>query len=303
MTIYIAKHYWKDGETATWECHPKIDKNLFKYLKENYSILIKDKPKNIQVSKRFIHLCYEETIDTFGRNITNVTFFVMKKQLSIDFCSSVYSNLEITIKESKIKTFILLGVIFLSLVGIYNYFPNANTPSRSKIVPSEINASDINNDEVHRLTIKIKKDEKIKEMFNQKIALKLNECNMTIRSKRDFDKINKIWMDIKPKLKEKLRLLSDENRDKISNLKKTISTYSSIFRNGVKCTLSKEKSNSQILVKTLHEKEYTYNKHKFEINDIELIKLYHNEVLFKEIASDYRIKIKKINTGDSNGNE
>jgi len=301
MTIYIAKHYWKDGETATWECHPKIDKKLFKYLKENYSLFIKNKPKNLLVYKQFIYLCYEETTDIFGRDITNVTFFVIKKQLSIDFCSSIYSNLEITIKEYKIKTFILLGVIFLSLVGIYNYFPQTNTPSCSKTITREINSSDINNEEIHRLTIKVKKDERIKEMFNQKITLKLNECNMTIRSKRDFDKVNKIWMDIKPKLKDKLMLLSDENRDKISNLKKTISTYSSIFRNGIECTLSKEKSNNQILVKTLHEKEYIYNKHKFEINDIELIKLYHNEVLFKEIDSDYRIKIEKINRGDNNG--
>lgn len=33
MKIYIIKHYWKDGEIATWKCHPKVDKILFQYVK------------------------------------------------------------------------------------------------------------------------------------------------------------------------------------------------------------------------------------------------------------------------------
>jgi hypothetical protein len=328
MNIYIAKHYWKDGETATWECHEKIDKELFQYLKEHYTFFIKDKPKILQEYQQFIYLCYEDTTDVFGRTITNVTFFVMKKKLSREFCTTSYSNLEIKTKEFEIKTFIILGITLFILGGLYLFVPEIKSvPPSSKIVGSNINSLDVEKEEVNQLSIKVKKEQKIKEEFNQAISLKLNEWNMTITSKNDFDKINKIWMDIKPKLKDNSMLLSDVNRDKVNDLNKSISTYLHIFRNGIETTFSLEKSNKTVSFKTfkinkqdfdghltINKKEYELHivlentksffkskkvlDKKFEISDIELIKLYHDEVLFKEIDNSYRIKIKKINIGE-----
>jgi hypothetical protein len=331
MNIYIAKHYWKDGENATWECHEKIDKELFKYLKDNYTLFINDKPKILEKYQQFIHICYEDTTDVFGRTITNVTFFVMKKKLSMEFCTTSYSNLEIKTKKFEIKTFLIIGITLFILGGLYIFVPKIKSvPPSSKIVRSNINSLDIEKEEVNQLSIKVKKEQKIKEEFNQAISLKLKEHNQTVTSRRSFDKIHKTWKYIKPKLKDNVILLTYENREKLKELNQTISTYSRIFRNGVECNLTLEKLNKIVSFKTfkinkkdffgslvINEKKYelhivienkkTFFKSKkvfdkeFEISDIELIKLYNDEVLFKEIDNSYRIKIKKINTGDSNG--
>ena len=80
MSIYIAKHYWKNEENSTWERHEKIDKKLFNYLKDNYETFVKERKNHIKIDKKNIYLCYEDTKDIYERSITNITFlFVQKK--------------------------------------------------------------------------------------------------------------------------------------------------------------------------------------------------------------------------------
>jgi len=120
MDIYIAKHFWKDGENSTWECHEKIDKELFKYLKNNYPFFSKEKPKKIQEGKHFVYLCYKDDIDNYGRNIVNITFFIVKRERSMDFCSKKnIKNLQIKLLDFKMIISSILGLI---LVGIGIYF-------------------------------------------------------------------------------------------------------------------------------------------------------------------------------------
>jgi len=119
MDIYIAKHFWKDGENATWECHEKIDKELFKYLKNNYPFFSKEKPSKIKVNKYFVYFCYEDGTDNYGRTIVNITFFIVKRETNVDLCSKKnINNLEIKLLEFK-KIFVSILGVFIVGFGIY----------------------------------------------------------------------------------------------------------------------------------------------------------------------------------------
>lgn len=128
MSVYIAKHYWKDGEHSTWECHKKIDKQLFKYFKENYHKFVVEKPRMIQQGKQTIYLCYEDKIDSYGRTIVNITFFVLSKKVDYSFCNEVeVKDLELTILEQEnnklwiaIVVVILIGLGIIYKIGLVN---------------------------------------------------------------------------------------------------------------------------------------------------------------------------------------
>lgn len=120
MNIYMIKHYWKDGENATWECHGKIDKKLFKYVKENYHNFKEERPTMIKEDNSFIYLCYEDTIDFANRPITNMTFFISRKQLDYDFCKEVNNkSLELVITQKANKFWIVNLGVLLIVGGIY----------------------------------------------------------------------------------------------------------------------------------------------------------------------------------------
>ncbi len=119
MKIYIVKHYWKDGENATWERHPKVDEKIFEYLKKSYHTFVKDRKKMIEKDGYFIYLCYKDSKDVYDRNITNITFFVSKKAIEKDFCNTHVKNLEldITDKTKNIKI-LAIGAIALLIIGV-----------------------------------------------------------------------------------------------------------------------------------------------------------------------------------------
>ena len=126
MNIYIAKHFWKNGESATWECHEKIDKELFKYLKNNYPYFSKDKPKKINIDKHFVYLCYEDGQDNYGRPIVSITFFVSRKDIKNDFCMNKnIDDLKIKILDLKTIAFSILGLIITGF-GINYIYNNPN---------------------------------------------------------------------------------------------------------------------------------------------------------------------------------
>ena len=145
MKLYIAKHYWKDNEKATWEVHKKINKELFEYLKRNYSRFEREKPRQIIEGKYFIYLCYKKGTEKEAyRSFTNITFFIALKEIPINFlkkeklCKKATAhNLEIKLQD--IKTMIIkLGIIIVLLSSIYVFQDNINFKF-SKIEKTTIN--------------------------------------------------------------------------------------------------------------------------------------------------------------------
>jgi len=135
MKIYIVKHYWKNGENATWETHPKVDKKLFEYLKENYHNFVKDKENMIKKDKYFIYLCYKDNKDVYDRNITNVTFFISTKEIEKDFCKTSYNNLEIEIadktKNTKMIVITGLAVVLIGIIALM--FFKSDVPNQKHV--------------------------------------------------------------------------------------------------------------------------------------------------------------------------
>jgi hypothetical protein len=131
MKIYIAKHYWKDGENATWESHVKVDKKIFEHLKKNYHNFVNNRPLIIEERKKYIYLCYEDTVDIYNRKITNITFFVSKYKVNEPLCKKIYHNLELHLSNKRQMNFFLkLFVVSVGLFFIYNFVfdsENSNT--------------------------------------------------------------------------------------------------------------------------------------------------------------------------------
>lgn len=135
MKLYMIKHYWKDGENATWECHTKIDKDLFQYVKENYHIFKEERPKVLKKDSTLIYFCYEDTTDFANRSITNMIFFISKKKVNLDLCKKTkIEGLELIIpKKSNSLLIPILGISLL--VGAIYY--NEDSP-KELIVPEPI---------------------------------------------------------------------------------------------------------------------------------------------------------------------
>lgn len=133
MKIYIAKHYWRDGEHAIWESHQKIDKRLFEYLKDNYPKFVAQKPKKIKEGKYHVYLCYEDKKDIYERTITNITFFVVKKESDYNFCNNTTErDLEFEIKDEKDTKKYLFGALIvatIALIAFYLYTKENNEKS------------------------------------------------------------------------------------------------------------------------------------------------------------------------------
>jgi hypothetical protein len=122
MSIYIAKHYWKDNENSTWEYHKKIEKRLFNYLKDNYHTFVKERKTVINKDKKFIYLCYEDAMDVYNRPITNITFFISEQEQSRTLCQEVYQNLEIIEQEEKNKIAYIVMALVLLIILFFTFF-------------------------------------------------------------------------------------------------------------------------------------------------------------------------------------
>ena len=144
MKILIAKHYWKNGENATWEHHLKLDKKIFEYLKENYHNFVKEKPNEIKKDGYFIYLCYEDTKDDHERDITNITFFISKSKPKepSDLCNQKYENMELKVK-SKNHTrniiLVVLAIVTIFSIGflVINSVKKASSYTQQVVQPKE----------------------------------------------------------------------------------------------------------------------------------------------------------------------
>ncbi len=227
MEIYIAKHYWKNNENATWERHERIDKELFEYLKTNYHNFVKNRPKTLKENGYFIYFCYEDAQDIYDRNITNITFYISKKNMQNDFCNQSMPKglvLEIfdpkdsveEIFEKTKKPLVLVGLLIAAAV-LFSFINNnfgTDEMKSAKDKPNSIPGA--------KKTEKDKKpsvedlNEKNKNKFNQKLKKQLEKIPQKINTENDFNLLDKILIDTK--VQRINTLCSQENKDKINNL-------------------------------------------------------------------------------------
>ena len=133
MSIYIAKHYWKDNENSTWEYHQKIEKRLFNYLKDNYHTFVKERKMVINRDKKFIYLCYEDAVDVYNRPITNITFFISNQQQSRALCQETYQNLEIREQEEKNRIAYIVMILVLLMLLFFTFFNEEDSKENRRL--------------------------------------------------------------------------------------------------------------------------------------------------------------------------
>jgi hypothetical protein len=249
--VYIVKHYWENGENATWESHAKVDKQVFEYLKKNYHNFVKNRPTMMKESKKYIYLCYENTLDAYDRKITNVTFFVSKYKLDGTPCDKItntdYPNLELSLSSKEKMKFLLkwvsLIVLGLIIVGLLFNLKNKremNIEIQEKLQDINLSKKDINFTSIIRkekiINKMVKGNEKLLNnenrdninklrdfvSFNKKIKEELLDINLSIKD-INFTFITEKVNNINEKIKGKEKLLIYENNRSISKLRDFVS--------------------------------------------------------------------------------
>ena len=196
MSIYIAKHYWKNNENSTWEHHKKIEKKLFNYLKDNYQLFTKERKTVIKRDKKIIYLCYEDTVDVYNRPITNITFFISNKEQSIELCQEVYQNLEIIEKEKNNKVAYILIFLVLFII-LFSTFVNEEESVNKKLATKK-----------NLTTTVVPKNENIN----------LNTLPTTINNESDFNTLSK-----------KLKKLTELNNEQVKLLRSLYKEYATVL--------------------------------------------------------------------------
>lgn len=196
MSIYIAKHYWKNNENSTWEYHKKIEKKLFNYLKDNYQLFTKERKTVIKRDKKIIYLCYEDTVDIYNRPITNITFFISNKEQSIELCQEVYHNLEIIEKEKNNKVAYILIFLVLFII-LFSTFVNEEESVNKKLATKK-----------NLTTTVVPKNENIN----------LNTLPTTINNESDFNTLSK-----------KLKKLTELNNEQVKLLRSLYKEYATVL--------------------------------------------------------------------------
>jgi len=196
MSIYIAKHYWKNNENSTWEYHKKIEKKLFNYLKDNYQLFTKERKTVIKRDKKIIYLCYEDTVDVYNRPITNITFFISNKEQSIELCQEVYHNLEIIEKEKNNKVAYILIFLVLFII-LFSTFVNEEESVNKKLATKK-----------NLTTTVVPKNENIN----------LNTLPTTINNESDFNTLSK-----------KLKKLTELNNEQVKLLRSLYKEYATVL--------------------------------------------------------------------------
>ena len=224
MKIYIAKHYWKDGENATWECHEKVDKVLFEYLKDNYHKFVKGKPKSIEKNNHFVYMCYEDSKDIYDRGITNVTFFISKKSVQTDYCHSVYSNLELNIPQKAKILPILIGFLVLGLIMVYYvFFGDKTNAHKTKTQHNDENMLSKTKEIIKKKQPVIDLKQKKKDDFNKKLNKDIRNTSDKIKNGGDLKQLRKSILNLIPKINNPL--ISKKNKKEIEKLKDLFNEY------------------------------------------------------------------------------
>ena len=79
--FYIARHYWKDRENASWQISRQFPPELLEEIKAEYSSLESEQPEYRQYNGGTVFFVYEEAEDIYGRKITEITATTCRKCL------------------------------------------------------------------------------------------------------------------------------------------------------------------------------------------------------------------------------
>ncbi len=79
--FYIARHYWKDRENASWQIARQFPPQLLEEIKAEYSSLESEQPEYRQYNGGTVFFVYEEAEDIYGRKITEITAATCGKPL------------------------------------------------------------------------------------------------------------------------------------------------------------------------------------------------------------------------------
>ena len=79
--FYIARHYWKDRENASWQIAGQFPSQLLEEIKAEYSSLESEQPEYRQYNGGTVFFVYEEAEDIYGRKITEITAATCGKRL------------------------------------------------------------------------------------------------------------------------------------------------------------------------------------------------------------------------------
>lgn len=311
MKVYIAKHYWKNKESATWESHSKIDKEIFKYLKQNYHNFVQNRPLIIRERKHYIYLCYEDSVDIYKRSITNITFFISPSKISEQLCSKDYHDLELSVSNPQVK-FLLKGLfVFVGILFLYNVFFNGEKVER-QIDKNETSKEMITDVKKHPKVLE-KEERKIEK---KKISINTDDVNKSIKSfkKADNKETNNTEKEeLNKNVEEELpddryrNLLRKGLKYKLDILQKTKQGISKI--KSIKLLFNTEevskiqpykiyKINTRIKKDSFFSKDKEIKK-QFTINENELIKIFNGESIKREISDGYYLKLEKIK-GENN---
>lgn len=79
--FYIARHFWKDRENASWQIARQFPPELLEEIKAEYSSLESEQPEYRQYNGGTVFFVYNEAEDIYGRKITEITAATCGKRL------------------------------------------------------------------------------------------------------------------------------------------------------------------------------------------------------------------------------
>lgn len=84
MIVHLskAKHFWKNGKSATWIKSDKFDDVAFQKLKEEYENLKYSRKNYIRIDGKTLFLFYQSKKDFHGRSTTEITALQMDEQIN-----------------------------------------------------------------------------------------------------------------------------------------------------------------------------------------------------------------------------
>lgn len=112
--IYIARHYWEDGEFAVWKASDNFPRPLLSWLKSNYSELVSgNRPKWVDYLGEKLFLFYKDEKEVHGRMATQLTVCLITGDGKNIDETLVYNNLK-KITDIEKKDAPLQCTVFLS---------------------------------------------------------------------------------------------------------------------------------------------------------------------------------------------
>ncbi|MFC1819065.1 hypothetical protein ACFL0B_08270 [Thermodesulfobacteriota bacterium] len=76
IDVYIARHFWRDGQVATWQTSEQFSPVLLSWLKEHYTELVAgERPSWVERPEGVLYLFFKDEHEEHGRLATGITAF------------------------------------------------------------------------------------------------------------------------------------------------------------------------------------------------------------------------------------